>query len=79
MRCDMTRHQSNTHCNVRALTRNVKCDCSVQRIETNTNNLAISKHATICCYTWCIFRETGTYFFVSGPQRWECYIEPDGY
>jgi len=31
MRCDMTRHQSNRHCNVRAVIHKVKCDCSVQR------------------------------------------------
>jgi len=31
------------NCNVRALSHKVKCDCSVQRIGTNTNNLAASK------------------------------------
>jgi len=36
MRCGMTRHQSNKHCNVRALSHKVKCDCSVQRIGTNS-------------------------------------------
>ena len=35
MRCGMTRHQSNKHCNVRALSHKVKCDISVQRIGTN--------------------------------------------
>ena len=30
---------SNKHCNVRALSRKVKCGCSVQRIWTNVNNL----------------------------------------
>jgi len=45
MRCDMTRHQSDRHCNVRALIHQVKCACSVQRIGTNTNNLTTLKRA----------------------------------
>jgi len=49
MRCDMTRHQSNRHCNVRALIHKVKCDCSVQGMGTNTNTRTASKHATTCC------------------------------
>jgi len=39
MRCGMTCHPSNKHCNVRALSHKVKCDCGVQRIGTNMNNL----------------------------------------
>jgi len=45
----MTRHLSSTDCNVRALIHTVKCNCSVQRIGTNTNNLTASQHTTICC------------------------------
>jgi len=30
---------NNKHCNVRALSHKVKCDCSVRRIRTNTSNL----------------------------------------
>jgi len=48
----------------------VKCDCSVQRIGTNTNNLTASKHATICCKIFCVFRETGTCIFVAEPQSY---------
>ena len=39
MHCDMTRHQSNKHYDVRALIHKVKCDYSVQRIGTKKNNL----------------------------------------
>ena len=49
----------------------VKCDCSVQRIGTNTNNLTASKHATICCKIFCIFRETGTCIFAAEPQPFQ--------
>jgi len=40
---------SNKHFNVRALSRKVKCGCSVQRIRTNIKNLIASKRATIRC------------------------------
>jgi len=43
----MTRPQTNTHCNVRELSHEVKCDCSVERIRKNINNLTASKRATI--------------------------------
>jgi len=36
MHFDLTRHQSNGHCKVGSLIHRVKCDCSVQRIRTNT-------------------------------------------
>jgi len=38
--------------------------------------LAASKHATMRCSTFCIFRETGTRLFATRPQR---AIEPDDY
>jgi len=44
----MTRHQSKTHCKVRSLIHRIKCDCSIQRVGTNTNNLTASKHVTTC-------------------------------
>jgi len=47
--CDMTRHRSNEYSNVRSLIQGVKCDYSVQRIGTDTNNLTASKHVIICC------------------------------
>jgi len=43
----MTRHHSNGYSKVRSLIPRVKCDYSVQRIRTNTNNLTVSKHVTI--------------------------------
>jgi len=51
--------KANGYCKFRSLIHRVKCDCSVQRIGTNTNNLTTSKHVTICCQIFCIFRETG--------------------
>jgi len=47
--CGMTRHQSNGYSKVRSLIHRAKCDYSVQKIGTNTNNLTASKHVTICC------------------------------
>ena len=41
--CGLTRHRSNGHCKVRSLIHRVKCDCSVERIVTSTNNLTASK------------------------------------
>ena len=38
-----------TDTNVRALSRKVKCGCSIQRIRTNMNNLTALKRATIGC------------------------------
>ena len=73
--CGLTRHRSNGHCKVRSLNHRVKCDCSVQRIVTSTNNLTASKHVTIRCQIFCIFRETGTCIDVAEPQRQECYHE----
>ena len=46
-RCGLTRHRSNGHCKVRSLNLRVKCDYSVQRIVTSTNNLTASKQVTI--------------------------------
>ena len=74
--CGMTHHQSNRYCKVRSLYHRVKCDFSVQRIGTNTNNPTASKHVNIGCQIFCIFRETGTCIFVTEPQRQEYYIEP---
>jgi len=45
------------NCNVRALTHKVKCDCSVQRIGTNTNNLAAIK---ACNHTLLYFLHLST-------------------
>jgi len=36
---------------------------------TSTNNLTSSKHVTIRCYIFCIFRETGTCIYVAERQR----------
>jgi len=38
---------SNKHCNVRALSHEVKCGGSAERIRTNINNLTATKRATI--------------------------------
>jgi len=43
----LTCHQSNGHCKDRSLIYKGKCDYSVQRIVTSTNNLTASKHVTI--------------------------------
>jgi len=51
MHCDMTHHQSNRHCKVQSFIYRVKCDCSVQRIGTNTHNLIASKDVTTCCFS----------------------------
>ena len=45
--CGLTRYRSNGHCKVRSLIHRVKCDYSVQRIVTSTNNLTAPKHVTI--------------------------------
>jgi len=46
----LIRHRSNGHCKVRSLSHRVKCDYSVQRIVTSTNNLTASKHVTMQTY-----------------------------
>jgi len=43
----MIRRPSYKHCNVQALGHKVKCDCSVQRIGTNTNNLSASAYTIV--------------------------------
>jgi len=47
--CGLTRHRSNGYSKVRSLIHRAKCDCSDQRMGTNTNKLTASKHVTICC------------------------------
>ena len=44
--CGMSRHQSNGYSKARSLIHRAKCNYSVQRIGTNTNNLTASKHVT---------------------------------
>jgi len=63
MHCGLTCRQSNGYCKVRSLIHRAKCDSSVQSIVTNTNNLTTSKHVTIRCSNFWIFRETGHVYF----------------
>ena len=60
MRCGMTGHPPNKHCNARALSHKVKCGCSVQRIKTNINNQIASKHATMYRSAFYILLITGS-------------------
>ena len=60
MRCGMTGHPPNKHCNARVLSHKVKCGCSVQRIKTNINNQIASKHATMYRSTFYILLITGS-------------------
>ena len=54
--CGMVRHQSKGYCKVRSFIHRVKCDYSVQRIGTITNNLAASKHVTMHAEIACVVK-----------------------